>query len=65
MPIRDDQPCPEPLKTCHDVQRYPDVISFWIQSRGEVNRFVRDAPRYDFLAWVRPFVKDREPERDN
>lgn len=58
MPKHDNQPCIGTLRTCTQVERYPDVISYWMQPPGQVNRCIRDAPRYDFLAWLKPLPAD-------
>lgn len=62
MPIADNQPCADPLKTCAEVERYPNTISFWLQSPGSNNIYVKDMPRYDFLAWVRHLVADKSSD---
>jgi hypothetical protein len=65
MPIADDQPATKPLTTCSQVERYPDVISFWLQSPGSNNIYIKDVPRYDFLGWIRPLVADKSSDSND
>lgn len=57
--MKKDRLTAAPLRTCEEVMRYPDRVSFWIDPVGGSGpRFVKDAVRYDFQAWlVAPVLK--------